>query len=244
MRTLRARLEPGSGVIEPVELRLSLSIQHAWDDVVVKPTISSRSWHTFRVSSRSNKPATTVNTYILRERSAQTSSAADYEEKFAEVVALRDVTVQPFLPAILTSGELSFVFLQGQLSHTIQKTVLNDGGWFAHELLGGANQLITPGPREQAWAENVYQHLVKHYGPLVFGRIDAIAGPQGNLLVSECELVIPRLFLREADAFDRYASAIATFLHTSTSRSRHAPHWILWGASKSFRGSIDTSIIH
>jgi hypothetical protein len=183
-----------------------------WDDVVVKPAISSRSWHTFRVTRAANATMTTESTYLLRECSTKGSELPEYEKAFAQVIALQDVSIQPFLPAILTSGELSFVFLNGKLSHTIRKTVQRDGGWFAHELLGGTNQLITPELQERRWAEDVYGRLVNLYGPLVFGRIDGIADQQGNLQLSECELVIPRLFLQEGDAFDRYASAITAFL--------------------------------
>ncbi|PCC72190.1 hypothetical protein SAMN02745121_01399 [Nannocystis exedens] len=75
-------------------------------------------------------------------------------------------------------------------------------------MLGGAAAAVAVGVDELAWARRVYDGLVAHDGPLAFGRVDATADAHGELRVLECELVIPRLLLREGEATARYAAAI------------------------------------
>jgi len=119
------------------------------------------------------------------------------------------------LTQILREGELSFVFLGGRFSHAVRKTVGDNGGWWAHERLGGRNYLYRPQPEEVAWAGSVHDALQSRYGSLRFGRIDGLRGENGQLLLLECELAIPRLLLPEGNAFDRYADMIVECLDTA-----------------------------
>jgi len=90
----------------------------------------------------------------------------------------------------------------------VQKRVRDNGGWWAHELLGGTNQPREATDEEIAWAKDVYEKLSRRYGELVFARVDGICDEREALRLLECELVIPRLLLPEGSAFDRYAEAI------------------------------------
>ena len=57
------------------------------------------------------------------------------------------------------------------------------------------------------WAEDIYARLAYKYGDFLYARIDGISDAQ-KLRLLECELVVPRLFLREGQAFEKYAIAI------------------------------------
>lgn len=177
-----------------------------WDDVVVKPTVSAGSWRTTRVSRAgvSGSP-----THLVLGGSAQS--------ELSSLSATHEVCVQQFLPSILTEGEYSFVFLGGLLSHTVLKTVGTDGGWWAHERLGGVNHPHKPSQQDEAWARSVFTTLERLYGSLPFGRVDGIRSSDGELLLLECELAIPRLLLPEGRAFDRYADVIAETLERPAS---------------------------
>jgi hypothetical protein len=99
------------------------------------------------------------------------------------------------------------VFLGGAFSHAIRKTVA-PGGWLAHEFYGGRNAACAVDAAAVAWAEQVYAAIVQRFGELHYGRVDAI--PEGRQwLLLECELVVPRLFLREGRAVEQYASVLA-----------------------------------
>jgi hypothetical protein len=171
-----------------------------WDDIVIKPTVSSGSWRTIRVSRKGS--AMSESHFVLTGG----MSIAPYDKDVGQLISTHDVFVQRFLPDVLDYGELSFIFLGGTFSHAVRKTV-EDGGWWAHERLGGQNFLHKPTSEDLAWAENIHQALVSRYGPLWYGRIDGIRD-KGRLLLLECELAIPRLLLPEGHAFDRYADAL------------------------------------
>lgn len=175
-----------------------------WNDAVVKPTISSKSWNTYRVVKRASRmeiikaenqsPAVPVN------------MAFDAHQTFAKLLESRDVCVQQFMPEILTRGELSFVFIDGKFSHAVQKTVAKNN-WLAHEFFGGKNEYYTAAFAEIRWAEDIYTRLSCKYGNCLYARIDGIPDGQ-KLRLLECEAVVPRLFLREGQAFEKYATAI------------------------------------
>lgn len=175
-----------------------------WDDMVIKPTVSAGSWRTIRVSRTGR--STSDSHYVMNGTG---EDSAPYEEQMRALLTTRDLFAQRFLPAVLDDGELSLVFLGGRFSHAVRKTVGADGGWWAHERLGGVNFAVEPTDEEYAWGENIYQALERRYGPLWFGRVDGIRDAEGCMRLLECELAIPRLLLPEGQAFSRYADVIA-----------------------------------
>jgi hypothetical protein len=186
------------------DLRVAdLMDEAGWDDVVIKPTVSAGSWRTIRVSRTGI--STSDSHYVMN----RTVGTLPYEEQMRKLLATRDLLVQRFLPAVLDEGELSLVFLGGQFSHAVRKTVGQDGGWWAHERLGGINHAVELTDEEYVWGRRIYQALEQRYGHLWFGRIDGIRDAEGNLRLLECELAIPRLLLPEGHAFSRYADVIA-----------------------------------
>ncbi|UWI58047.1 hypothetical protein [Xanthomonas oryzae] len=172
-----------------------------WDDGVIKPTISSGSWNTIRIS-REGIPTSDSHFIFGRD-------AAAYDALLAELSQTHDLLVQRFLPSVLDWGELSMIFLGGHFSHAVRKTVGDSGGWWAHERLGGRNYAWRPEAEQFAWANRIYAALEARYGWLWFARIDGIHDDEGRLHLLECELAIPRLLLPEGDAVQRYANAIA-----------------------------------
>jgi len=106
-----------------------------WNDIVVKPAVSSKSWQTFRLTR-------TADGVDIRSPGppapAYRSTLAQCQTLLNETFAERSLCVQRFLPEIESRGETSFVFLGGALSHAVRKTVA-PGGWLAHEFYGGSN---------------------------------------------------------------------------------------------------------
>src|SRR5260370_37218539 len=51
----------------------------------------------------------------------ESARVREHEARFARLVRERDVMVQQFLPAVLSEGELSLVFLAGAFSHAVRK---------------------------------------------------------------------------------------------------------------------------
>ena len=171
-----------------------------WDDFVIKPTISSKSWNTYRVLSKGNH---------IQFAKADTQMVFQYltgNSAIHELLGSHDLCIQKFMPEIFSQGELSFVFIDNQFSHAIRKTVATDN-WLAHEFFGGNNACYSPAKNQINWAMDIFSVLHQKYGDFLYARIDAIPENKGLRLL-ECELMVPRLFLNEGHALNNYVQAI------------------------------------
>ncbi|MDD5094342.1 MAG: hypothetical protein PHV74_08200 [Dehalococcoidia bacterium] len=187
--------------------------ENGWAEVVVKPAISSRCWNTFRVSKHGEEIVLGKAEDALHgpaENIAE-NQFPEHELLFQQLLRSQDVCVQKFIPEVLRGGETSFVFINDTFSHAVQKTVADQGGWLAHEMFGGANEYRDVSGNQVEWAENIYAKLSRRYGRMLYARVDGIE-ENGLLRLLECELVVPRLFLREGDAFHTYTKAIKNWL--------------------------------
>ncbi len=174
---------------------------YGWSEAVLKPAIGARSWHTYRVRRDGPRLAITAADGTV---AVEAADADGWLERLAQDGAL---CLQRFLPAICRAGEFSAVFLGGRFSHAVAKSVAA-GGWIAHEGFGGRNRLWQASAAERDWAAAVEERLRRRFGVLPYARIDGIRDGDGELLLLECELVIPRLFLSEGEAFGRYADVL------------------------------------
>lgn len=151
-------------------------------DVVVKPAVSASAYGTAR--GRVDDPALAAH---LRD-----------------LVATADVLVQPLVPSVLTEGEVSLVYLGGELSHAVRK-LAKPGDYRVQQEHGGTVRPHTATPDEVAVAEAA---LAAVPGPCTYARVDVVAGPRGPLLM-EIELIEPQLFLDQAPgSASRFATAL------------------------------------
>ncbi|WP_239374621.1 MULTISPECIES: RimK family alpha-L-glutamate ligase [unclassified Frankia] len=194
----------------PVTLHAILE-RTGWRRAVVKPTLSARGWNAFRVT-RAETPTddpdpTADHPHFTLPDASDAVAGSNAERRFAELTAMTTVSVQPFVDEITTRGETSFVFIGGRYSHAIAKSVA-ENGWIAHESFGGVNKRLEATPAHIAWAEELHSLLCSWFEQLRYARIDTLPAPDGSLQLLECELVAPRLFLREGGALDRYARSM------------------------------------
>jgi hypothetical protein len=122
----------------------------------------------------------------------------------------RAAMVQPYLASVVEFGEHALMYLGGLFSHSIAKGPLLAPDDPADNLLP-EHQAIGPHvatPAERALAEATLGALDTP-GPLLYARVDVVAGPDGDPLLLELELTEPFLFLSEhSGAPERFASAI------------------------------------
>jgi hypothetical protein len=152
---------------------------------VVKPTVSAAAMDTARYGPG--------------------DEAAAREHVSRLLAAGREVMVQPYLASVETERETSLLYLGGKYSHGAHKG----------RVLTGVGALSPNdwdlGPREPSEAERAVaeQVLAAVDEPLLYARVDLLAGEEGPLLL-ELELTEPFLFLDFAEgAADRFAAAIA-----------------------------------
>lgn len=100
--------------------------------------------------------------------------------------------IQPFLPAIVTEGEFSFVFIDGTFSHALRKQP-RAGEYRIQSLYGGTERPFDPDPAERTAAAAVLA-LLPFDAPPLYARIDMVRLPDGRLAVIEAELIEPYLY--------------------------------------------------
>lgn len=100
----------------------------------------------------------------------------------------RGAMIQPFLPAILGEGEVTFLFVEGEFSHAVRKRPAS-GEYRIQSLYGGTESAFAPAPAELAAAQAVIAALP--FAPPLYGRVDMVRLPTGELAVMEAELIEP-----------------------------------------------------
>ena len=165
-------------------------IQHLltlWNspEIIVKPTIGATADDTFRVGKR--------------------TGAAQLNEICARF-AQRPCLAQPFMRAIVEEGEFSLIYFDGQLSHSILKTVRKGDFRVQEEHGGGVVSISTPEPALLRAAELTMAALPDV--PL-YARVDLVRTSNDTFALMELELIEPCLYFRFGpDSAARFALAI------------------------------------
>jgi hypothetical protein len=177
LRDLEARgiaIVPTAWDVKDVRALRSLG----WDTIVIKPVVSAGSFSTRRF----------------------TRAEDDAAQSFLDAAG-REMMIQPWMPAVDTSGERSIVWIDGAVSHAIRKNPR-----FANE-----HESVTAvdiAADERAFAERVIGEIHSKNPDLLYARIDMIRDG-ASLRLMELELVEPSLFLlQHPPALARFAGAI------------------------------------
>ena len=151
------------------------------DELIIKPVVSATAEHTYR----------------LRE----------YDTGLESVFKTREFMVQPFMPAIITSGEFSLFYFGGEFSHAINKSPRTND-FRVQEEHGGIITAVDPSPSMRRAADNAVKAIGQE---LLYARVDLVSDANGNFLLMELELIEPALYFRMderstmffAEQFDR-----------------------------------------
>lgn len=151
------------------------------DRLVAKPRISSSAWQTIRWSPG--------------------ASLAGGPEGAA--------MVQPYLPEIERSGEVSMIFFGGAFSHAIAKRP-QPGDFRVQPEYDGIIGSYRPDAAEHEAAARILAAVEE---PLLYARIDLVRGLDGAPLLIELELIEPDLYLGyDEGAGERFAAAVLAVL--------------------------------
>ncbi len=186
----------GIPVVETLELGRgtradlpALMREHGWDDAIFKPAVSGGALGLVRARGEDEA------------RAAQ----ADLDEQLAS----HDVLLQPFLPSIVEEGELSLLYMGGELSHTVIKRAAH-GDIRVQDVWGGVATAV-PAPAEAVdLAERALAEVPEE---LLYARVDLVRGHDGTLRLIELEVIEPSLFFGlHPPAAARLAEAIVARL--------------------------------
>lgn len=111
--------------------------------------------------------------------------------------------VQPYVPAIASEGEFSFLFIDGTLSHALVKRP-QAGDYRVQRRYGGREMAITPSAADMAAAEAALAVA----GPMpLYARVDMVRGDDGGLLLMELELIEPYFYPVQGPRVFEYLAA-------------------------------------
>jgi hypothetical protein len=123
--------------------------------------------------------------------------------------------LQPYLPAVETTGELSAIFIDGEFSHAVRK-IPPPGDYRVQDDFGARDQPHQFTGAELAQARALLDLVplacpgwTSNGRPLLYARADFLTADDSRLLLTELELVEPSLFFRHApEAAERLAEAL------------------------------------
>lgn len=114
--------------------------------------------------------------------------------------------LQPYLPAIATEGELSFIVVDGEISHALRKRPA-EGDYRIQSLYGGIESAHTSTPDEICAVQAILDALP--FAPPLYARIDMLRDGE-TLRLMEAELIEPYLYPEQGPELgERLARAIA-----------------------------------
>jgi glutathione synthase/RimK-type ligase-like ATP-grasp enzyme len=158
-----------------------------WSELVVKPTVDLGAFN------------------LVRAKPEEAAAAVERIDAPA--------MVQPFLPSLAEEGELSLVYVRGELSHVVRKTPAA-GDFRVQSQYGGTYTPAELVPGAEEIGRTTFDALSAHAAagdrPPLYARVDLVRDEDGGLCLIELELIEPALFLAEAGeaAVTRFAAEI------------------------------------
>ena len=114
------------------------------------------------------------------------------QERLEGLLASGDVLVQPFLETIASSGELSVILFDGQISHAVRKRP-GEGAFLVQIEHGGSYEPLDAVPGDAGelatWIVSVTGH------DLLYSRVDLVPDAVGVWQLTELELAEPGLYM-------------------------------------------------
>jgi len=163
----------------------ALRAARSWREVVIKPTVGLGALNLHRVQV----------------------AAPDAQQALDDLLRDNDVMVQPYLTSVERRGEVSLVYVNGEISHAVRKTP-RPGDFRVQPMWGGSVAPVKPQAREREVAERA---LAEVDGCPLYARVDLVEDDEGQPCLIELELVDPNLFFgAEPGAARCFAAALRT----------------------------------
>lgn len=153
-------------------------------EIIIKPTISANAHATFRLDA---------------------NSFAEQQTKLQAVFKDRPYMVQPFVKKIISEGEYSLFYFDGEFSHSIIKKP-KEHDFRVQEEHGGRLRLIEVQKELLDFGKNIMATIAET--PL-YARVDLVRLEDGSFALIELELIEPSLYFNmDPTAIGRFVSKI------------------------------------
>lgn len=145
-----------------------------WTNSILKPAISGGGRHTYKLTAE---------------------KITEVSETFSDLIQNESMLLQEFQHNVVEKGELTLMVFGGKYSHAVLKKA-KPGDFRVQDDFGGTVHAYEPSDEEIAFAERVVS--VCDTIPLQ-ARVDFIWDNEGELCVSELELIEPELWFRNRE---------------------------------------------
>ncbi|MDA0194198.1 MAG: hypothetical protein O2887_00140 [Bacteroidetes bacterium] len=162
----------------------SIFAKSGWKEIIIKPAISATAYKLYRLTPD-------ISPHMAKE--------------LMHLAKNCDLLIQKFQPAIITSGEWSFIFLNKKFSHSVHKMPA-PGDFRTQNDFGGTIRLRPP---EDSILKQVKQIMQSIDQDLLYSRIDGII-INGQFQLMELELIEPDLFLMDIQLRNNFKTALRT----------------------------------
>jgi glutathione synthase/RimK-type ligase-like ATP-grasp enzyme len=112
------------------------------------------------------------------------------------MLAREDMMIQPYLARVETEGEVSAIFVDGEITHCVRKVPV-PGDYRVQDDFGAHDEPIDFTPAERDLALRVVE-AANH--DLLYARTDFLRDDEGRLVLTEFEAVEPSMFFRHCPA--------------------------------------------
>jgi len=180
-----------------------VAAERGWQKVVIKPAVAGAARDTYVVDFSGGAPS------LYPDPSQVLSSVGLWNA----LLEKQDMLVQPFLQDVTSRGEVSVVWLDGRVTHAVMKRA-KAGDFRVQDDHGGTVQRIDATPELEQTACDIMQRVLafceaRGWESPLYARVDLMRGDQGQLLLSELEMVEPELWFRFCpEAADVLAQAV------------------------------------
>ena len=155
-------------------------VAFATPELIIKPRVSATAEHTYRLRT--------------------------FDAALTESFEARPFLVQPFLENVVSEGEYSLFYFNGEFSHAILKAPKAQD-FRVQEEHGGVITAIEATDEMKAAASTALATVAE---PLLYARVDLVRDALGGFQLMELELIEPALYLRmDKEAPARFADAVA-----------------------------------
>lgn len=173
--------------------------------VTLGATVAAQGWQRAVLKPRIGAGAANVSLVPIEE-------VAGSVRRLAEQQPQQQFLLQPLIESVMTEGEWSFIYLDGELSHTLLKKPAA-GDYRAHGVYGGSVERARPRRDDLLQVEEMLGRLP--FDPL-YARLDLVRYEE-RLAIMELELIEPILYFNLfADGANRLARSALSRVRGST----------------------------
>ncbi len=163
-----------------------LMTERNWQRGFIKPLIGATARETLRFN-------------------ADESGLAEARAHLQRTLANENMMLQPYLNKVETEGEISAIFIDGEVSHCVRK-IPRPGDYRVQDNFGASDELYVFSEEELEQARQAHRAAG---GDLLYARADFLRDDSGGLVLTEFEAVEPSLFFRhDPEAGERLADAL------------------------------------